>query len=159
MIKSFKGMILDEGQDQIYLSTNNGRIGYRIVRFDIMTNIPHVAGTDTEHVVMVWKAARTATQLGDPTTTNPDFSDNDLLAVGVATNDVTGSGHGYWDTTIFDNEIFNQDIFVTNRDEGGSVTACNYYIELEVMELSSSQAEYTTLKDIRGSKHSESAFP
>jgi len=149
MIKAFRGLIVDEGQDTIVLHTNDGGTGYKIVKFEIMTKEPHTAGTDTEHIMMVWKVARTATELGDTTTTQPDFSNNQLLAVGLSVNDVVGSGHGYWETTIFDQEIFNQDIYVTNRDEGGSTIACNYYIELEQIKLDLSQNTVATLKDIR----------
>jgi len=140
MIKTFRGLIADEGQDTIVLHTNDGSIGYRVVKFEIMTGEPHTAGTDTEHIVMIWKVARTATELGDTTTTEPDFSNNQLLGVGLSLNDVTGSGHGYWET---------QDIYVTNREEGGSTIACNYYIELEQFKLDLNENTVATLKDIR----------
>jgi len=149
MIKTFRGLVADEGQDTLLLHTNNGSTGYRIVKFQIMTGEPHSSGTDTEQVVMIWKVARTATELGDLTTVQPDFSDNELLGVGLSLNDVTGSGHGIWQTTIFDQEIFNQDIYVTNRDEGGSTIACNYYIELEQMKLDLNSNTVATLKDMR----------
>ena len=150
MIKSFKGILEDEAQQRLNLRTNQGLVGYKINKFQIMTHVPHVAATDTEHVVMVWKTARTAAELTDTTTTQPDFSDDMLLAVGIATNDVTGSGHGFWEDVIFDNEIFNQDIYVTHRDEGGSTIACNYYLELEQIKLDLNEATVATLKEMRG---------
>lgn len=159
MIKTFRGLIADEGQDTIVLHTNDGSAGYRIVKFEIMTNIPHVSGTDTEHIVMIWKVARTAAELGDITTTNPDFSNNQLLGVGLSLNDVTGSGHGYWETTIFDQELFNQDIYITHRDEGGSTVACNYYMELEQMKLDLNENTVATLKDIRNLEQPVKALP
>jgi ERCC4-type nuclease len=149
MIKTFRGLISDEGQAQVRLSTKKGKIGYRIVKFNIMTNVPHTAGTDTEHIVMVWKTVRTTAELGDTTTTSPNFADGHLLAVGLSVNDVTGSGHGYWDTIMFDQEIFNQDIYITNRDTGGSTIACNFYLELEIINLSDNAATVSTLRDIR----------
>jgi hypothetical protein len=148
-IKTFRGLIADEDQDTIVLHTNDGSTGYKIVKMEIMTNIPHTAATDTEHIVMVWKVARTTAELTSIVTTQPNFSDNELLGVGIATNDVTGSGHGYWEDVIFDNEIFNQDIYVTHRDEGGSTVACNYYLELEQFKLDLNQNTVATLKDIR----------
>ena len=151
-IKTFRGLVADEGQDTIVLHTNDGSTGYRIVKMDIMTNIPHVAATDTEHIVMVWKVKRSTADLTSTVTTQPDFSNNELLAVGIALNDVTGSGHGLFDDVIFDNEIFNQDIYVTHRDEGGSTVACNYYLELEQINLDLNQNTVTTLKDIRNVK-------
>jgi hypothetical protein len=148
-IKTFRGLIADEKQDTIVLHTNNGATGYRIVRLDIMTNVPHTAGTDTEHIVMVWKVPRSTAQLTDTTTTQPDFSNQELLGAAIALNDVTGSGHGIFEDVIFDNEIFNQDIYVTHRDEGGSTVACNYYIELEQIKLDLNENTVATLKDIR----------
>ena len=151
MIKTFRGIIDDEGQNKIRLSTKKGKIGYRIVKFEIMTNVPHHSSTDTEHIVMVWKVARTDAQLTSTATTNPNFSDGNLLAVGLSTNDVGAEayGAGYWQTTVFDREVFNQDIFITNRDEGGSTHACNYYLEVELMNLSDNAAAVSTLRDIR----------
>ena len=148
-IKTFRGLIADETQDTIVLHTNDGSIGYKIVKMEIMTHIPHAAGTDTEHIVMVWKVPRTVAQLTNTVTTQPDFSNTELLAVGIATNDVTGSGHGFWEDVIFDREIFNQDIYVTQRDEGGSALACNYYLELEQFKLDLNGNTVATLKNIR----------
>ena len=149
MIKTFRGLIADEGQDTIPLRSNDGTIGYKIVKFEIMTNVPHTAGTDTEHIVMIWKTKRNATQLTDTTTTYPDFSNNQLLGAALSLNDVTGSGHSLDETIIFDTEIFNQDIYVTQRDEGGSTIACNYYLELEQFPLNLNENTVATLKDIR----------
>ncbi len=148
-MRSFRGMIPDEGQDTIHLHTRDGSMGYRIVKFEIMTNVPHTAGTDTEHIVMVWKVQRADADLTSTVTSQPDFSNNQLLAVGLSLNDVTGSGHGLFDSVIFDNEIFNQDIYVTHRDEGGSTHACNYYMELEQIKLDLNENTVATLKDIR----------
>jgi len=49
---------------------------------------------------------------------------------------------------IFDNQIFNQDIYITHTDTTGSRNI-NYYIELEVIPLDDAGAEYTTVKDLR----------
>ena len=51
-------------------------------------------------------------------------------------------------SVIFDNEIFNQDIFITHSEPSSNSTG-NYYIELEVIPLDDAGAEYTTLKDMR----------
>ena len=50
---------------------------------------------------------------------------------------------------IFDNEKFNQDIFVTNVDVVGNSAPINYYIELEQIKLSLDENTVATLKDIR----------
>jgi hypothetical protein len=148
MIKTFRGLIAHGTQDTITLHNNNGSTGYRIVKLQVMASAPG-DGADSENVIMVWKVARTPTEIGDTTTTNPDFSNNQLLGVGAMIQDTGGSGHGYWQDVIFDNEIFNQDIFVTCRDVSGSGLACNYYIELEQIKLDLSESTVATLKDIR----------
>jgi len=144
MIKSFRGKLTDGGQDRIYLATNNGRTGYRIVKFAIFFNTP---GSDSQDsVVQIWKEKQTTIPTSNPTV---DFSDNDLLAVGQL---VQAASVLYQTTTgpvIFDNEIINQDIYVTHTDSE-SAYSCNYYFELEVIDLSSNSAEYVTLKDVRG---------
>jgi len=48
---------------------------------------------------------------------------------------------------IFDQEIFNQDIYIGTKDTQGN--AMNYYIELEQVKLDLSQSTVATLKDIR----------
>jgi len=148
VVKTYRGMLENSTQDRIRLSTIQGKIGYQIVKFELMTHIPADAN-DTEHIVMIWKTERTSTELGNTTTAQPDFTDSALLAAGVMIQDVTGSGHGYWTETIFDNEIVNQDIYISARDVGGTAVACNYYLELEVIALDDARAEYTTLKDMR----------
>ena len=51
-------------------------------------------------------------------------------------------------TIIFDQEIFNQDIYITCASTDGAI---NYYIELEVMDLALDEATVATLKDVRNS--------
>jgi len=148
MIKTYRGMLANSTQDRLRLSTIKGKVGYQIVKFELMTHIP-ADGGDTEHIVMIWKSERTAAELTNTTTAQPDFTDSALLAAGVMIQDVTGSGHGYWTASIFDNEIVNQDIYISARDVGGIAIACNYYLELEVIALNDARAEYTTLKDMR----------
>jgi len=61
----------------------------------------------------------------------------------------TASGYSTTIFTIFDNEIFNQDIYITHDENSPNNTTCNYYIELEVIPLDDKGAEYTTVKDLR----------
>jgi len=68
-----------------------------------------------------------------------DYRQHDNEAYGVVGN-----------TVIFDNEVFNQDVFITNKDMlvGAKI---NYYLELEQFKLDISEASVATLKDMRGS--------
>ena len=148
MIKTFRGLIAHAAQDTILLHTNDGSAGYKIVKLQAMSAAPG-DGSDSENVIMIWKVARTPAQLTSTSTTNPDFSNNELLGVAVMIQDTGGSGHGYWQDVIFDSEIFNQDIYVTCRDVSGGALPCNYYIELEQFNLNLDESTVATLKDVR----------
>ena len=141
MIKTFRGLLEDGGQDHIRLQTIKGKVGYRVVKFQIISETPTTAST--ESVVQIWK-----TQQGTPVATI-NFTDTDLLGIGLWTSNEGSQGDPEDLTIIFDNEIFNQDIFITHQNSTGS-EKCNYYLELEVIPLTDSDAEFTTLKDIRG---------
>ena len=136
-IVSFRGLIQNGGIDTIVLHTRDGSIGYRITKFRIINSLPGGAGA--ENVMKIFKTEQTTSDSA------VDFSDQTLL--GVATWG-QNADHGAWtNSTIFDNEIFNQDIYVTHKDEQGG--AANYYIELEQMALDLNQNTVATLKDIR----------
>jgi len=144
-ILSYRGLMANATQQEILLSTRKGEMGYRITKFQVM---PHALGdnNDQEHVVMIWKTDMSA-DLATTKTSRANFSDNRLLATGYVVNDISSNLH-YSENVIFDQEIFNQDIFITLRDISGT-QSCNYYLELEVIKLDESQAMVATLKDIR----------
>ena len=139
-IKTFRGLIEDDTQETIVLHTNDGKTGYRIVKFDLIPNEP--GGLDGEHVVQIWKVSQT-------TNSNKiDLSDNTLLGAGYCSNDTSGDAYPTRQTILFDQEIFNQDIFVTHKIRNGS-GSMNYYIELEQIKLDLNENTVATLKDIR----------
>jgi len=144
-IKTFRGLMADGVQDTIVLHTNNGSTGYRIIKFEIMSNLP-TSGGHKEHVVQIWKVKQP-----EPITSAApvpiDFSNQVLLAAAWS---LSSDSPAYATTqqVLFDSEIFNQDIYVTHTDTDGT-DACNYYIELEQMNLDISENTVATLKDIR----------
>jgi len=140
MIKTFRGLLADDGQDRIKLSTIKGKVGYKIIKFQLIGDDPQTHRQ--ESVVKIFKEEQSSL------TGLINFADSTLLAVAVHKN-YEQAQYPMGDAVIFDNETFNQDIYVTHTDEGGSTRGCNYYIELEVIDLSEISAEYTTLKDIR----------
>ena len=144
-IISFRGLMPDKAQERIPLQTNNGLIGYRITKFQLMSGSP--VNDNTEHIVMIWKVEQSATAVAAGMNA-PDFSNNRLLASGVYTNPSAAHTVASFTSVVFDNEIFNQDIYITHSDEQAGI-ACNYYIELEQMKLDLSEQTVTTLKDIR----------
>jgi len=139
MIKTFRGLLATGGQARIRLQTIKGKMGYRIVKFQIIAAQPFNATQET--IAKIYKTEQSSIDGA------VDFSESDLLAIGLFKQHDTSTVMAY-DYVIFDNEIFNQDIYITSYDAAG-VKPLNYYIELEVGDLSEMGAEYTTLKDIR----------
>ena len=136
-IKSFRGKIADNTIDTISLHTNDGSVGYRVVKFEVIGQEP--MGTDQEAVVKIYSIPQT-------TATNTiDFADQTLLGVAFYENDANTAYFG-GTSIIFDNTTFNQDIYVTNQSSTGSI---NYYIELEQIKLDLNENTVATLKDIR----------
>jgi len=139
MIKSFRGLIQDEGQDTIPLRTNNGSTGYTIKKLQIVTDDP--TDNSNEYVFKVYSIPQVAV------TDEIDFSDQTLLAIAYWSNSST-AGTGFYQTVVFDNMVFNQDIYLTASGDS-SARPLNYYIELEQMSLSLNESTVATLKDIR----------
>jgi hypothetical protein len=145
-IKTFRGVLTDGGQDTIVLHTNNGATGYRIKKFMILPESP--GDVQQESIVQIWKVEQTSV----PTTAgNIDFADNTLLGAGVGYYGAVASNNSQSQTIFFDNEVFNQDIYVTHTDNASN-QKINYYIELEQIKLDLNENTVATLKDIRNIK-------
>ena len=141
VVKTFRGLLADGGQDRIRLSTIKGKVGYRISKFQIITNAPGT--TQAEHIVKIFTAEQTTVD------GLVDLTDSSLIGIAQYSQD-----SGSWVSSplimIMEEEMFNQDIYVTGVDVNAS-SSVNYYIELEVIPLDDAGAEYTTLKDMRQS--------
>jgi hypothetical protein len=144
MIKTFRGLIADGVVDTIVLHTNTGSMGYRIVKFEIMPNDP--GGNSTEHVMQISKTPN-ADFVTTPTTVI-DFSNQELLAAAIVNNNTNASAYPADSSIIFDQDIFNQDIYLVHKTES-TAAACNYYLELEQIKLNLNENSVATLKDIR----------
>jgi len=139
MIKTFRGKIASGAQDTIVLHTNDGSMGYRIVKFEVMSHSP---GTSShEGIMKIYKVSQTTID------GVVDFSENTLLAASFSTALV--ATFTYHDVIIFDSEIFNQDIYVTSFDASGNTVPFNYYIELEQVKLDLNENTVVTLKNLR----------
>ena len=141
-IKSFRGLIADAGQDTVHLHTNDGSIGYQIKKFETISTGSDAGGIAGEHWTMIWSIQQTTVS---STTPDIDFSNQTLLAVNWSPNNAE---RPFAKSIIFDNMIFNQDIYITHMDIAGSASN-NYYIELEQLKLDLNQNTVATLKDIR----------
>jgi len=140
-ILSYRGRLADNGLETILLSTKKGEVGYRITKLQIIQKQP--GGQSSQLLLTIWKTDPEAA------VTEVDFSDNRMLAVAYRSEaDVVQVNEG--EVIIFDQEIFNQDIFIRASDIAGTQPT-NYYLELEVVKLSEDQAMVATLKDIKNS--------
>jgi len=144
VVKTYRGLLADGGQDRIRLSTIKGKVGYKIIKFQVVGSKP--GALNYEAVLQIWKTNQTTV------TATINFTDSDLLAVGLWSSQVNAEVYSDDMTIIFDNEIFNQDIYITNQDLQDQ--AVNYYLELEVIPLDDDGAAYTTLRDMRSTPSS-----
>jgi len=125
VVKTYRGLLADGGQEKIPLSTKDGSVGYRVIRFDLFSHRP--GGTShVESVMQIFKTEQTSIPTANSIV---NFADNDLIAAAYLTDDVNNTS-GPLQIVIFDK--------------------CNYYIELEQMKLDHTQNMNATLKAIRG---------
>ena len=140
-IKSFRGQLADSEIERIRLSTNQGLIGYKIVKFQIMAQDPN---EDLENSIKIFTVAQTSASVA------VNFNDPTLLAATMIWSN-TSQVYVHESNIIFDSMVFNQDIYITNFDTAGS-GSINYYLELEQVKLDLNEATVATLKDMRGSE-------
>jgi len=135
-VHSFRGLLINGGQDEINIEGSVGAIAWRITKLNLMPRDPGFASQ--ESVVQVWREQQTTvpTAAGSAAV---NFSDDKLLAAGWMPQGNIGPegtpGRGAIDV-IFDNTLFVRNIWVTNTDNEGNANPCNYYIELEEVKVS-----------------------
>tara|TARA_Y100001951_G_scaffold77014_1_gene64312 strand:+ start:294 stop:722 length:429 start_codon:yes stop_codon:yes gene_type:complete len=137
--KSFRGKLSHAGVETIRLSTNDGLTGYKVVKFQVMAQDPN---EDLENSVKIFTVPQTSASVA------VNFNDPTLLACCMIWSN-TSQVYVHESNVIFDNMIFNQDIYITNFDTAAS-GSINYYIELEQVKLGTDEAAVATLKDMRG---------
>ncbi len=137
-IRTFRGAIADGGIDTINLHTNDGTTGYKVIKFQTMPLSPGASAQ--ELVTKIYTIPQTTA------TATVDFSDPTLLACTIFNQ--SSNAWTTFETVIFDNMTFNQDIHITCQDTQNAA-GCNYYIELELMDLDKLQAQVASLKDLR----------
>jgi len=140
-IKTFKGLLPIGVQERIHLSTNDGLTGYRLNKFQLMPSQPGI--NHQELIGQIFLTDQT-----NNITAEIDFSNPDIIA---ACYFVENPGTNVTPNveTVFDNETFNQDIFINITDANGGTVAANFYIELEQMKLDLNASTYITVKNIR----------
>ena len=139
---SYKGQIPIGEQERISLHTMKGKVGYKITKFQI---IPAAIGAaDYEAVVQIFN--KTQANI----TNVIDFTNPQLLGAAYHKSESSSSAGPFGgEVIIFDNEVFNQDIFVTAASAGGFTNPINYFIELETVTLTDIQSTIITLRSLR----------
>jgi len=140
MIKTFRGLLPSGTQDTIVLHTNDGKTGYRIVKFQVIGNEP--GEEHLESTVKIYKVSQTTVD------NTVDFSSQILLGVAYYQDRHEINYLSSMDV-IFDKEIFNQDIYITHAETDGSNAPINYYLELEQVSLDLNESTVATLQSIR----------
>jgi hypothetical protein len=140
MIKTFRGTIADDSIEKINLHTNDGKTGYRITK--LQTIPQNVTTTTNEAIIKVYSKVQTSASA------DIDFTDQSLLAVSFWSNNADTHLQSEDTVTIFDKDIFNQDIYVTLVNVTSS-DPLNYYLELEQISLDLNESTVATLQSIR----------
>jgi len=140
VVKTYRGQLADSAQEEIPLATRDGSIGYRIVKFQIISKSPSTL--TNESTIKIYKTKQTTV------TGIIDFSDGDLLAVAFWSSNSGATYYADDMTVIFDSELFNQDIYITHDEQAGNAP-CNYYLELEQLKLDKTQNMSVTLKAMK----------
>jgi len=137
-ILSYKGKLVNGGQATILLSTRKGETGYRIRKFQAMGTSED---ENYEATIKLYSTFQSTIDI------SVDFSDTSLLGA-ILYGDQNSPATAAVQTIVFDQVIFNQDIYVT-FDAASASADMNYYLELEMISLTEDQAMVATLSDIR----------
>ena len=138
---TFRGQLPMDTQQKLKLSTNKGLVGYRIKQFSIISSTPGAGNHE-----YIAKIRLTEDDDVGPTV---NFNDPSLIAVNYLTDNSSSAGNPPGDVIIFEDEIFNQDIFIAISDATTNTIPCNYFIKLEKIKLDLNASTITTLKNLR----------
>ena len=138
MIKTFSGLMADDSILRIRLGTNDGLIGYKIKKFQLM---PETQNVNQASLFVI------STVEPDAVFTTVDF--NSPIIIGAGSYRSKESTFTQDNIVVFENVKFNQDIFITHNESSGT-RGCNFYLELEQIRLDLNEATVATLKDMRG---------
>jgi len=125
---SFRGRLVDDGQDKIRIEGATGEIAWRITKFSLLATAP--SEITQASTVQIWREEQSTI------VSTIDFRNNELLAAGIYHGGTgTAAPRSVFMDTIFDNQLFSRNIFVTHSDVHDDALI-NYYIELEEVKVS-----------------------
>ncbi len=144
MIKSFRGLLADGAVERIRLGTIQGLTGYKIHKFQLMPYVFGAGSGELESIVKIFSRKQTTAD------EFIDFSNPLLLGAAIINNNTAADDVPTVLTSVFDHVTFNQDIYVTHKNQHGDLAAVSWYLELETVKLQKDEAAVATLKDMRG---------
>jgi len=121
-VHSFRGLLIDGGQDEINLERQNVNLAYRILKFELMPNTPGAVAQ--ESTVKVYREEQSSVDAVI------NFDDTDLIGAAFYAADIHQASNSNAIVVTFDNVLFSRNIYVTHS-ETAATASCNYYIELE----------------------------
>jgi len=124
---SFRGLLEDEGQNEISIQGSVGGIAWRITKFELMASSPVTAAS--ESVMMIWREQQSSIS------SDVNFANDELLGSAVYSNQTDTTYYPDDLSVVFDNALFVRNIWITHKNESGA-NSCNYYIELEQVKVS-----------------------
>ena len=137
IMKTFKGKLTSDNnvtnQDRIYLSGGDAKTCYRIHDLKLIATSE---SADISPVVKIYQDQQSAVN------ETIDFEEEGLIAAAIYRQD-SGNNYPPQQTIVFDNVVFNQDIFITYKDNETSAASVNYLIILE--EIKANDAELAVI--------------
>ena len=127
-VHSFRGLLGDDGQDEINLERQNANLAYRIIKFEVIAQNPGVESQESTIKIYKEKQSSLATTI--------DFTDPDLLGAALYHDD-SNAAYPVSLVVIFDNTLFSRNIYISHKD-GLVGQYINYYIEIEEVPVSAS---------------------
>tara|TARA_Y100001963_G_scaffold148175_1_gene225617 strand:- start:694 stop:1137 length:444 start_codon:yes stop_codon:yes gene_type:complete len=129
MIKTFRAKVAEDQQVKIPLSGGDTNTGYRIVELTGMpADTAGATNTSNEALVCVWKNRQSNFD------SEVDFNDDNLLAAFYFLRD-QGVVAITSESVIFDDELINQDIFVTYVDAQTNNVGFNWFLKIEEVKM------------------------
>lgn len=133
MRKSFRGILDDGEQQQIHLAGGDSDTGYKLVKFELMPYVFGAGSGELESVVKIYKQKQSAAD------ELIDFSEDDILGAAIINNDSNADSYPTVLTSVFDNEVVNQDLYITHKNNHADAAKVSYYFELEEIKMSKNQ--------------------
>ena len=129
-IQSFRGLLVDGGQDRIRIQGSVGAVAWRITKFQLMNKEAGASANEMESTVKIYREEQSSVDAV------VNFDDAELLGAAQLGTHANLGAYPQSTVIIFDNSLFSRNIYVTHKNLHADALECNYYIELEEVKVS-----------------------